>query len=198
MTGNYHIDPLATAIFIVVAFIVSGTVHVLWLRHPVSLPLKVPLDGGHTFCGHRIFGDNKTVRGLVVIIPMTGLSFLSIALLRPYLPAWFSNGIWPLPPLTYTVAGILAGFGFMAGELPNSFIKRQCGIPPGGKPQGGFWRVLTSITDRIDSVLGVLLALSLVVPVPWKSWIYLLILGPGIHSIFSAWLYKMKVKSRPG
>lgn len=198
MPSDYHLDPIAIATFIVMAFIVSGTVHVLWLRHPVSLPLKLPLDAGRTFRGQRIFGDNKTVRGLVVIIPMTGLSFLGIALLRPYLPDWFSDGTWPLPPLTYAAAGMLAGLGFMAGELPNSFIKRQCGIPPGGKPQGGFWRMLTSITDRVDSVLGVLLMLSLLVPVPWQTWIYLLLLGPGVHSLFSIWLFKLKVKTRPG
>jgi hypothetical protein len=27
--------------------------------------------------------------------------------------------------------GVCAGFGFMAGELPNSFVKRQLGIRPG-------------------------------------------------------------------
>jgi hypothetical protein len=129
---------------------------------------------------------------------MTGISFFCIAQLRSYFPSWLSDGIWLLPPLTYAVTGLLAGFGFMAGELPNSFIKRQCGIPPGGKPQGRFWRLLTSITDRIDSVLGVLLMLSFLVPVPWQTWAYLLLLGPGIHSLFSVWLFKLKVKARPG
>lgn len=198
MTGSHHVDPIAIAAFIVMAFIVSGTFHVLWLRHPASLPLKLPLDGGRTFRGQRIFGDNKTVRALVVIIPMTGLSFFCIALFRPYFPSWLSDGIWPLPLLTYATAGVLAGFGFMAGELPNSFIKRQCGIPPGGKPQGHFWRLLTSITDRTDSALGVLLMPGFLVAVPWQTWVYLLLLGPGIHSLFSVWLFKLKVKARPG
>ena len=198
MSDHFHSDPLAIAIFIVMAFVVSGTCHVLWLRHPASLPLKRPLDGGMTFRGKRLFGDNKTVRGLVVIIPVTGLSFLGLALLRPWFPAWFADGIWPMPLLVYLAAGVLAGFGFMAGELPNSFIKRQCGIPPGGRPQATFWRILTSITDRVDSVLGVLLMLNLLVPVPWQSWIYLLILGPGVHSLFSVWLYHVRVKERPG
>ena len=30
--------------------------------------LRVPLDGGATWRGRRIFGDNKTVRGAVVMI----------------------------------------------------------------------------------------------------------------------------------
>ena len=198
MTTHYNVDPLAIAILIVMAFIGSGILHVLWLRHPGSLPLNIPLDGGRSFRGKRIFGDNKTVRGLLVIIPATGLSFLAIALLRPYFPTWFSQGIWPLPPLTYATAGILAGIGFKAGELPNSFIKRQCGITPGGTPQRLLWRILTSIADRIDSTLGVLLMLSLLVQVPWQTWIYLLLLGPGVHFLFSIWLYRVKVKARPG
>lgn len=198
MTTHYDADPLAITILIVMAFIASGILHVLWLRHPGSLPLNIALDGGRSFRGKRIFGDNKTVRGLLVIIPATGLSFLVIALLRPYLPSWFSQGIWPLPTLTYAVAGILAGIGFMAGELPNSFIKRQCGIPPGSTPQRLIWRILTSIADRIDSTLGVLLMLSLLVPVPWQTWIYLLLLGPGVHFLFSVWLHRVKVKTRPG
>ena len=173
MADYVNPDPLAITLLIVAAFIVSGIFHVLWLRHPASLPLKMPLDGGRTFHGKRIFGDNKTVRGLVVLIPATGLSFLGIALLRQHLPGWFSLGIWDVPPLTYALSGLLAGLGFMAGELPNSFIKRQCGIPPGSSPRRPAWRILAQITDRIDSVLGVLIMLSFAVPVPWQTWIYL-------------------------
>jgi CDP-diglyceride synthetase len=191
-------DPLAIALMILIAFMASGIAHVLWLRHPRSLPLKIPLDGGRTLHGRRLFGDNKTVRGLVVIIPATTLSFLCVGLARPALPDWFSAGIWPSPPLVYAAAGLLAGFGFMAGELPNSFIKRQCGIASGDRPRRLPWRILTAVTDRIDSVLGVLVMLSLLLPVPWQTWIYLLAIGPGVHLLFSAWLFRLKVKARPG
>lgn len=191
-------DALAIAVFVLLAFFISGVLHVLWLRHPVSAGLNIPLDGGLTFRGKRLFGDNKTVRGLVVIIPATGLSFLSLCLLRPYLPAWISGGIWDLPPSTYLVTGLLAGFGFMAGELPNSFIKRQCGVPPGAAPRRFSLVVLTSITDRIDSLLGVLLMMTLVVPVPWQTWIILVILAPAVHSLFSFWLFRARVKARAG
>lgn len=198
MPNPHNLDPLSIAILIVMAFIISGIFHVLWLRHPGSLPLNIPLDGGRTFRGKRLFGDNKTVRGLVVIIPATGLSFLGIALLRPYLPFWFSEGIWQLGPSTYAAMGILAGLGFIAGELPNSFIKRQYDLPPGSTPQRFTWRILSSVTDRIDSILGVLLMLNLLVPVPWKTWLYLLLLAPGVHSLFSIWLFRLKIKVRPG
>lgn len=198
MANHFHSDPLAIAILIVMAFIISGVLHVLWLRHPASLPLNIPLDAGRRFRGRRLLGDNKTLRGLVVIVPATGLSFLIIALLRPILPTWFSEGIWQLSPGYYAIIGILAGAGFMLGELPNSFIKRQCDISPGGTPRRFILRALTSVTDRIDSVLGVLLMISILVPVPWHTWVYSLLLGPGVHSLFSIWLFRVKIKTRAG
>lgn len=198
MTSHYNLDPLVIAILIVTAFIISGFCHVFWLRHPGSLPLKIPLDGGGMFRGKRLFGENKTVRGIVVIIPATSLSFLGIAVLRPYFPTWFSEGIWQLPSMTYAVIGLLAGIGFIAGELPNSFLKRQCNLPPGSSPKNAYWKIITSISDRIDSIIGVLLMLNLLVPIPWLTWFYLLILGPGVHSLFSFWLFRLKIKSRPG
>lgn len=191
-------DPLAIALLIVLAFAASGIAHVLWLRHPRSLPLRIPLDGGLTFRGRRLFGDNKTVRGLVVIVPATGLSFLCFGLARTALPAWFSEGIWQVPAPVYAAAGLLASFGFMAGELPNSFLKRQCGIPSGGRPRRLPWRILTAVIDRIDSILGMLVMLSLLLPVPWRTWVYLLAIGPGVHFLFSAWLFRLRVKARPG
>ena len=43
-------------------------------------------------------------------------------------------GLWNLSASSYAVLGAWPRLGFMAGELPNSFIKRQLDIPPGGAP----------------------------------------------------------------
>jgi len=190
-------DPLAIALLIIAGFIGSGVIHVIWLRHPLSKRFQTPLDRGCNFRGRRIFGDNKTVRGLMAIIPATGVAFFGLAALRPNLPSWFSEGLWELPAGAYAGLGLLAGIGFMVGELPNSFVKRQLGIAPGGMPASFPSRVVTGLFDRIDSILGVLLVLALVVPVPWMTWFYVLLLGPGIHLLFSASLYWLHVKERP-
>ena len=190
-------DPLAIALLIITAFIGSGVVHVIWLRHPLSKRFQIPLDRGRKFRGRRILGDNKTVRGLMAIIPATGATFLGLALLRPGLPPSFAEGLWELPVWSYAGLGLLAGIGFMAGELPNSFVKRQLGIAPGDAPTSLPLRLATGLFDRIDSIFGVLLVLTLVVPVPWKTWLYVLLLGPGIHFLFSASLYWFRVKERP-
>jgi hypothetical protein len=56
---------------------------------------------------------------------------------------------------------------------------------------------LVFVVDRVDSILGMLVAISLVVPTPWMTWTYVLLIGPGIHLAFSALLYRIGVKARP-
>jgi len=47
------------------------------------------------------------------------------------------------------------------------------------------------------SIIWMLVAVSLVVPTPWMTWAYVLLIGPGIHLAFSALLYRIGVKARP-
>jgi CDP-2,3-bis-(O-geranylgeranyl)-sn-glycerol synthase len=106
------------------------------------------------------------------------------------------DGVWPLSPAAFGLLGLLAGLGFMLGELPNSFIKRQMGILPGEAAKGLIQKVIFLITDRVDSLLGMLLAISLVVPTPWQIWLYVFVSGPFIHWFFSFVLFLLKVKGR--
>jgi len=85
----------------------------------------------------------------------------------------------------------------MLGELPNSFVKRQLDVAPGMAPPGRAGTVLVFFVDRVDSIIGMLIAISLVVPTPWMTWAYVLLIGPGIHLAFSALLYRIGVKARP-
>lgn len=190
-------DALACAVVILATFVSAGFVHVLWLRSRYSARFGIPIDGYRTFRGKRFFGDNKTVRGFVAMIPAAGGAFLILGLLRTGLPDWLYRGTWPLSPLGYGALGLWAGLGFMLGELPNSFIKRQFDIAPGNAPAHSGARILCFVVDRIDSIIGMLVALSLVVPVPWRTWLYVLLFGPGIHGLFSVLLYRLRLKSRP-
>jgi CDP-2,3-bis-(O-geranylgeranyl)-sn-glycerol synthase len=52
------------------------------------------------------------------------------------------------------------------------------------------------LLDRFDSVLGVLIVLSLLVPVPASTWVWVLLIGPGVHAIFSILLHRLGVKAR--
>jgi hypothetical protein len=85
----------------------------------------------------------------------------------------------------------------MAGELPNSFIKRQLAVAPGARASSSAAWVCQFIADRIDSGVGMLLALSVAVPTPWLTWLYVLLAGPLLHWGFSILMFHLGIKSRP-
>ncbi len=105
-------------------------------------------------------------------------------------------GLWSLPPAAYGLLGTWTALGFMAGELPNSFIKRRLDIPPGGAAQVRRLRLVFFVADRLDSTVGMLLALALVVPVSLPLCLFVLLAGPSVHAAFSVALFLLRVKAR--
>jgi hypothetical protein len=186
-------DPFAQALFLTAAFIVAGLAHSAWLRTRLSRRLLMPLDGGATIRGRRVFGDNKTVRGFVVMIPAAAAAFSILS----YVLASIAVTLWPLDVAGYAALGAWAGLGFMLGELPNSFVKRQLDVAPGMAPRSRVGALVTFVVDRVDSILGMLVAISLVADTPWMTWVYVLLVGPSIHFAFSVLLYRLGVKARP-
>jgi len=189
------LDPLGCALFLIVAFSLAGAFHTVWLTTRLSRRFATPLDGGLIFRGQRLLGDNKTLRGFLVMVPATGATFFVLALLTGAGPSG-AQGLWELSPTGYAMLGLWAGFGFMAGELPNSFVKRRFGIPPGGFASGRMTKLIFLLLDRVDSIAGMLLALTVFVPTPWQTWLYVVLIGPLIHLGFSALLFLVGVKSR--
>jgi len=189
-------EPLACALFLVAAMSVAGVAHTLWLRWPRSRRFAAPLDGGRKFRGRALFGDNKTWRGLLVLPPAAAAAFGAFGLLRPSLPAWMQAGLWANGPASYALLGFACGLAFMVAELPNSFLKRQIDVAPGGSPRNAGLAVLCFVLDRVDSAVGVLGVISLVLPVRPATWIWVLLIGPGVHLLFSLWLHRLGVKSR--
>ena len=189
-------DPKACALFLLATFVLAGCAQVTWFASLWSRRFAIPLDGGRTFRGRRIFGDNKTLRGLIVMVPATAVAFVVVAQIaghgRPELV-----GLWPLSPLGYALLGAWAGLGFMLGELPNSFVKRQLDIAPGDRTRRGAAAIWQFVFDRIDSGLGMLCALSIAVPTPWVTWALVLLIGWAVHWSFSVVLFLLRVKPRP-
>jgi hypothetical protein len=107
-----------------------------------------------------------------------------------------ASGLWALSTSGYFALGAWAGLGFMLGELPNSFVKRQLDVASGEPPLHRAAAGVSFIIDRIDSILGALVAIALVVPTPWLTWAYVLAIGPAIHWSFSFLLYRIGVKAR--
>jgi hypothetical protein len=59
------------------------------------------------------------------------------------------------------VCGAILGGGYVAGELPNSFVKRRLEIAPGAAAPGKL-RALFWILDQLDSLVGILAFMSVV------------------------------------
>ena len=189
-------DPLHCGLFLILAFTLAGLLHSLWLKNRLSQALAIPIDGGRMFRGRRIFGENKTVRGFVVMIPAAALAFAFLAALISFPQGVPPSTLWQLTPAGYAALGAWAGLGFMAGELPNSFVKRQLGILPGQAPTAGLTRSICFTIDHVDSIVGMLVAVTVAVHTPLTTWLWVLVLGPSIHLLFSWWLFRLGVKRR--
>jgi hypothetical protein len=189
------LNPAACAAFLVAAFTLAGVCQTAWLALPMSRRFAIPLDGGRTFRGRRLFGANKTLRGFVIMVPASGISFAILAGILDGLPSGLA-GLWLISPASYALLGIWAGFGFMLGELPNSFVKRQLGVAPGHTAKTGPTHSVFLVLDRIDSILGMLLALSMAVTVPWLTCAYVLTAGSLLHASFSLVLFQLGGKLR--
>jgi hypothetical protein len=187
------LNPVACGCFLLLAFVLAGVAQTAWFASAASERFRQPIDGRLTLRGRRLFGDNKSLRGFVVMVPATGASFAALAIFAGD-PA--ALGLWPLSIFGYLVAGTVAGFGFMAGELPNSFLKRQLGILPGEAAGTPMAAAVHFALDRLDSGMGMLLALSVVVPVRSLTVATVLTLGPFIHWSFSVLMFRLGVKAR--
>jgi CDP-diglyceride synthetase len=146
---------LLQLLWLAVPVIISGLVHLAVMKLDLFPGLRAsPIDGGATFRGRRVFGDNKTWRGAIVTIGMVTASAWALARLN--------DCCFHLPPLApfaelHPIAwGFLLGTGYIAGELPNSFVKRQLGIGPGASGQGMAGRVFW-VVDQLDSLAGMLI-----------------------------------------
>jgi len=143
----------------------------------------------YVYAGTQL-GEFRISAGLLGAFALLGLAGHRL------LPDWLAAGLWELTPGRYALLGLVAGLAFMLAELPNSFLKRQLGIPPGAIPRQRRGRVICMLLDRLDSVLGVLIVVSLLVPVTLATWVWLLLMGPGVHALFSTLLHRAGVKAR--
>src|SRR5262245_26536243 len=190
-------DPLVCAAFVILAFVPAGLLHSLWLSSRWPARCEVPIDVGRPCRRRRVFGDNKTWAGFLVLPPAVGLSFGLLRLLSNGMPEGWREGLWPLSAGGFGLLGCWTGIGFMAGELPNSFLKRQFDVAPGAAPNRPLTRVVCFMIDRLDSLAGAFLAQALVVEVSFLYAVWLLLVGPGLHWMFSGLMYLLGAKGRP-
>jgi len=143
-----------SALWIILPLLGGYVAHAPVLRFDWLRPLARPIDAGASFRGKRVFGDNKTWRGALVMFG----GVVAATLLLSAAPSVANH--WPAPLREHTLAyGLLLALGFVAGELPNSFLKRQLEIAPGQRRLSALG-VTLALFDQADFVPGIWLSLS--------------------------------------
>ena len=145
-----------------------------WLRR-----WKTPIDFGRTWRGKRIFGDNKTWRGLAFGTLMGGVTSLLVSYF--FIPnsadAWY----------TFLVGAVL-GAGALTGDGVESFFKRQRGVAPGKS-----WFPF----DQIDYIVGGLAFVYPLTLIPFVLMGGILVLYFGLHLFVSYLGFLVGLKQYP-
>lgn len=143
--------------------------------------LARPIDAGAMVRGRRLFGDSKTWRGVVTAVVGSVAAVALQRLAHGSVPAWLE--VVDYGATSPLLLGAALGVGATAGELPNSFVKRQLGIAP-GKTTSGVWAIVFFAWDQVDLVVGAWPLLALFVrptaPLVAASFVLALVLHPAV------------------
>lgn len=177
--------------------VLSGIFVMLWCKLPILKAIAKPIDFGKDFAdGKRLFGDNKTWKGMLGYIlfntlfaVLWGFACQGGALKDlNFFYQYHENTI----PFNLLI-GVLLGLGYSLFELPNSFLKRRLDITP-GKSISGFWKVFFVFLDQADSVFGVALVVWLFYPLGIGLYLLYILVGAGTHLLLNMMLYFMHLR----
>ena len=179
--------------------ILAGVFNMLLLKIPFLKSYCRPIDGGKNWTdGKRIFGDSKSVLGFWLMTLLGGFMELFWGILlqglgetkRSLLYLYFENA----PGLNFLI-GMLFGFLYMLFELPNSFIKRRLSVSASeqGDRRRGL-KLIFFILDQIDSMLGIMLCLGILVHLTPVQTLLAIFLGGFTHVLVNCLLILFRVR----
>jgi CDP-diacylglycerol--serine O-phosphatidyltransferase len=174
--------PWHTVLWLQFSVVMGGVLHMVVVRTNALRALKIPLHD-------HWFGANKTLRGFVVMPLTTAIGAIVPAQVHPAMeqPMWLqAQGV-----VGWLLLGACLGLAYVIAELPNSFIKRRKGIPPGISPQRA--RVWFVAADQLDSALGMSLTLALL-GFTWIQCMLFMMTCPVTAIIVKQLLFKFKLK----
>jgi hypothetical protein len=181
-------------VYLISPLLAAGAVHAPVIKLNLLPWLARPLDSGHTLRGRPILGSNKTWRGPLVMSTVAVLAvFLQSKLysLRPF----HTISIVDYSQTSWLALGLALGLSYSLFELPNSFIKRRLGIPPGGLSRRR--AIVQYVVDQGDSAVGGTLALALFLGLRVET--LLLVFGVGfvLHVVMDQLFFLFAVKRHP-
>lgn len=171
---------IAQTIYLFLPLLVSAALAGFIQRYDLWTPLKRPIDGGATFRGRRLFGDNKTWRGVVcALIGCVVTVAVQTHVVADCAGSWAVIDYARANPLAL---GIAMGGGAMLGELPNSFIKRQLGVAPGSSA-AGLLKPVFYLWDQVDFLITSWPLLLFWIRPGWPLVLTSFVLAPAIHQV---------------
>ncbi len=179
------IDLVVTSLFMIAPLVISGVLHMVVISKKFLPQLAVPISKNK-------FGANKTWRGMLAVPILTVLGVWMILPLESYfsehlLFSFQQKGSW--------FWGIYLGLGYVAAELPNSFLKRKLGIAEGKRPANN--KVLFALVDQADSAIGCALVFWLLGSITPALAVALVILATSVHLFFNVMLYFAGLRKEP-
>ncbi len=180
--------------------ILAGVCNMIFVKLPVLDCLKKPMDNGMVYRdGKRLFGANKTWKGFWGMVFFTGFWMWclgSLDALSPWVRGLSLICYEEIPPAWQWFYGALWGLGYVVFELPNSYVKRRIGIPPGQNAKGlkGY---IFMFVDQADSVLGCMVfMLFFYVPTVSEA-LAIFVAGVVIHYVINIMLFVVGLKKQP-
>jgi len=156
--------------------ILAAIFHMLVVKKNWFSKLRYPLDHFNTFRGKRIFGNNKTYRGvLIMVVASIVFSYLYYNCMNTC-DSLLQYNLLDINTHSFVFYGFIFGIGYIVGELPNSFYKRQHNVASGKADT-----VLMHIIDQVDSVFTVMFFLVVFSSFSWFHFVIGLFFYGFIH-----------------
>ncbi len=170
----------------------AAIVHMIAVKINVLPFLKIPLDFGKSWNGKRIFGDHKTIRGVIIMVIFSIVGSMLLKYLVNNSEQFKSLNILYFDQFSVWFYGVLFGLGYTLSELPNSFYKRRANIEEGKRGN-----LINILVDQFDSPFGCLIFLA---PFSNMSWTFF---GVGaffylfLHMFFNFVLFLLRLRNNP-
>ena len=172
------------ALMLIVPLAIGGTLHMIIVRWDLFPELKIPLH-------LRLFGPNKTWRGIIMMPLLTAIGTVVAALVEMQLPSAMCVGFFMTPILS----GLILGLAYILGELPNSWAKRRLGVRAGMLPEKN--RALFLVIDQIDSSIACIIAYRLMfqtsLVILLSALFYSILVGLGLKYL----MFLANIRKRP-
>ena len=124
---------------ILLPLMLANIVHMVFIKKDYLTYLRRPISV-------KLFGSNKTYRGFIVVGCFTAL-FVQLYQFTN-LTYMHTDSVWD--GMNYpSIVGFFLGIMYGLGELPNSYVKRRLGVPPGKTSQR--FKYTFIMIDHLDS-----------------------------------------------